>query len=115
MQEPLALFVGRAKASAKARGWNGAARHTKCCFENQSSRRNLDGDDSLGGEFLTSSICLSVKGRTSWRDKKNAPIISLLFNNGTPRSVCKPPSVTAVTATGSSCLVYTSSVLTSLI
>ena len=29
--------------------------------------RVLDGDDGLGGEVLTSSICLSVKGRTSWR------------------------------------------------
>ena len=27
----------------------------------------LDGDDRLGGEILTSSICFSVKGRTSWR------------------------------------------------
>ena len=27
----------------------------------------LDGDDGLGGEILTSSICLSVNGRTSWR------------------------------------------------
>ena len=29
--------------------------------------RVLDGDDGLGGEVLTSSICLSVNGRTSWR------------------------------------------------
>ena len=29
--------------------------------------RVLDGDDGLGGEILTRSICLSVKGRTSWR------------------------------------------------
>ena len=27
----------------------------------------LDGDDGLLGKILTSSICLSVKGRTSWR------------------------------------------------
>ena len=27
----------------------------------------LDGDDGLGGEVRTSSICLSVNGRTSWR------------------------------------------------
>ena len=29
--------------------------------------RVLDGDDGLGGEVLSSSICLSVNGRTSWR------------------------------------------------
>ena len=29
--------------------------------------RVLDGDDGLGGEIRTSSICLSVNGRTSWR------------------------------------------------
>ena len=29
--------------------------------------RVLDGDDGLRGEILTSSICLSVNGRTSWR------------------------------------------------
>ena len=29
--------------------------------------RVLDGDHGLGGEVLTSSICLSVNGRTSWR------------------------------------------------
>ena len=29
--------------------------------------RVLDGDDGLSGEVLTNSICLSVKGRTSWR------------------------------------------------
>ena len=29
--------------------------------------RVLDGDDGLAGEVLTSSICLSVNGRTSWR------------------------------------------------
>ena len=29
--------------------------------------RVLDGDHRLGGEVLTSSICLSVNGRTSWR------------------------------------------------
>ena len=27
----------------------------------------LDGDDGLVGEVSTSSICLSVNGRTSWR------------------------------------------------
>ena len=29
--------------------------------------RVLDGDDGLAAKFCTSSICLSVKGRTSWR------------------------------------------------
>ena len=29
--------------------------------------RVLDGDHRLGGEVLSSSICLSVNGRTSWR------------------------------------------------
>ena len=29
--------------------------------------RVLDGDDGLAAKFLTSSICLSVNGRTSWR------------------------------------------------
>ena len=29
--------------------------------------RVLDGDDGLGGKILTSSICLSVNGRTSVR------------------------------------------------
>ena len=27
----------------------------------------LDGDDGLAAKFVTSSICLSVNGRTSWR------------------------------------------------
>ena len=31
--------------------------------------RVLDGDDGLGGEVFTSSICLSVKGRTSCRKR----------------------------------------------
>ena len=31
--------------------------------------RVLDGDDGLGGEVLTSAICLSVNGRTSWRKR----------------------------------------------
>ena len=29
--------------------------------------RVLDGDDGLRAKFVTSSICLSVNGRTSWR------------------------------------------------
>ena len=29
--------------------------------------RVLDGDDGLAGEILTSSICFSVNGCTSWR------------------------------------------------
>ena len=29
--------------------------------------RVLDGDDAWAAKFVTSSICLSVKGRTSWR------------------------------------------------
>ena len=29
--------------------------------------RVLDGDDGLAAKFFTSSICLSVNGRTSWR------------------------------------------------
>ena len=29
--------------------------------------RVLDGDDGLAAKFCTSSICLSVNGRTSWR------------------------------------------------
>ena len=67
--------------------------------------RVLDGNDGLSSKVLKQLNLLVVEGANFMTDKKNAPIISLLFNNGTPRSVRKPPSVTAVTATGSSCLV----------
>ena len=43
--------------------------------------RILDGDDRLGGEVLTNAICLSVKGRTSWRYRENAPISSVLLQH----------------------------------
>ena len=45
--------------------------------------RVLDGDDGLGGEVLTSSICLSVKGRTSWRYTVKKPTNLLFFSIGT--------------------------------
>ena len=44
---------------------------------------------------MTNSICFSVKGRTSRRDKLNTPISSLSFSIGTPRIVRTPPSSTA--------------------
>ena len=62
--------------------------------------RVLDGDDGLGSEVLTSAICLSVKGRTSWRDKVNTPINSFSFSIGTARNVRTPPSSTAATIVG---------------
>ena len=45
--------------------------------------RVLDGDDGLGGEVLTNAICLSVKGRTSWRYMQTAPTSSFSFSIGT--------------------------------
>ena len=63
-----------------------------CCSSNSAQTlaqepRIFDRYHRLGGEFLTSSICLSVKGRTSCRATANAPISLSSFSIGTPRTV----------------------------
>ena len=63
--------------------------------------RVLYGDDGLIGEVLTSSICLSVKGRTSWRYTVKEPISLFSFSMGTARIVRTPPSSTPATNAGS--------------
>jgi hypothetical protein len=52
-------------------------------------------------KFVTSAICLFVKGRTSWRDTMKAPISSSSLNIGTARAERMPPSSTAATTVGS--------------
>jgi adenylate cyclase len=48
-------------------------------------------------KFVTRAICLSLKGRTSWRYRVNIPISSFSFSIGAARNVLAPPSSTAAT------------------
>ena len=52
-------------------------------------------------KFVTSSICLSVKARTSWRKMLKAPTSSLSFIIGTTTIVRIPLISTAATRSGS--------------
>ena len=52
--------------------------------------RVLDGDDGLVGEILTSSICLSVKGRTSCAKRDGADQLTVLKHRN--RQSCVPLS-----------------------
>ena len=61
----------------------------------------LDGDDGLAAKLLTSAICLSVNGRTSWRKMEMVPTNLPSLSIGTLIMVRAPARSAMATTTGS--------------
>ena len=71
-----------------------------CCWSDSrsslSSRVFSMAITAWSAKVVTSSICLSVKGRTEFRPRAMTPIGDPSRRRGTPRSVRNPPTFWAV-------------------